>query len=280
MPLAGPASVRSRLFPALLLALALALGVPFLTGSGTAHAGLQADGSFELDVDYVPTPMPSVRRMLELAQAGPDDHVVDLGSGDGRMLITAVLERGVRSAIGVELDPWLVGFANARAASLGVTDRIKFVRGDIFETEFANADVVTMYLLPNLNLRLRPYLLERLTPGTRIVSHSFDMGEWTPDAQDVLFGRGVYLWVVPARVHGEWLIERHHDEPPIRVSFEQSFQHVSGRATREDLELAMSEVELEGERIQFSIDGVDYAGIVERDTIRPLEGLPWIATRQ
>lgn len=278
MPLAGPASFRSALFPSLLLALALVL--PPLAGPGSAHAGLAADGSYELDVDYVPTPMPSVRRMLELAQAGPDDHVVDLGSGDGRILITAVLERGVRSAIGVELDPWLVGFANERAASLGVADRIRFVRGDIFETEFANADVVTMYLLPKLNLRLRPYLLERLTPGTRIVSHSFDMGEWAPDAQDVLFGRGVYLWVVPARVHGEWLIERHNDEPPIRVSFEQAFQNVIGRATREGIELAMSEVELEGERIRFSIDGLDYAGTVEGDTIRPLQGLPWIATRQ
>lgn len=231
----------------------------------------------ELDVDYVPTPMPTVRRMLEMANAGPKDHLVDLGSGDGRILITAARERGVRSAIGIELDPWLVQYATSEAMRAGVSDRVKFIEADLFEVEFANADVVTMYLLPNLNLQLRPYLLARLSPGTRIVSHSFDMGEWQPDAQDVLFTKPVYLWIVPAQVAGTWNVELNREGPPIVLTLKQNFQRIEGQASYNNKPLKVSELELNGRNIRFRIDNDVFEGRVDGRTMQSTGALDWFA---
>ncbi len=163
----------------------------------------------ELDTPYVPTPQPIVDRMLELAQVKPGDTVVDLGSGDGRIMITAAQKYGARG-FGVELDPRLVRRSNDEARRVGVADRVKFLQQDLFKTDFHEANVLTLYLLPDVNMALRPRILAELKPGTRVVSHDYDMGVWRPEAQETLPAPDkavgarkestVYLWIVPAKV--------------------------------------------------------------------------------
>jgi hypothetical protein len=151
------------------------------------------------DVPYVPTPQTVVDAMLELAQVKENDVLYDLGSGDGRIPITAAQKYGTRG-VGVDIDPERIEEANANAQKAGVTDKVKFVQQDLFKTDFSEATVVTLYLLPDINLKLRPKLLQDLKPGTRIVSHSFDMGDWAPQQTIQVAGGGtIYLWVVPER---------------------------------------------------------------------------------
>ena len=148
------------------------------------------------DVHYVPTPEPVVERMLELAAPKPGELVIDLGSGDGRIAITAARKYGVR-AIGIDIDPDRVAEAKANAKAAGVADKVEFRQENLFQTDIAEANVVTLYLLESLNLKLRPRLLAELKPGTRIVSHAFSMGDWTPDRKETVDGRQVYFWTVP-----------------------------------------------------------------------------------
>jgi tRNA G37 N-methylase Trm5 len=155
----------------------------------------------EPDVIYVPTPPEVVERMLALANIDRDDVLYDLGSGDGRIPITAVQDYDIRRAVGIEIDPQRIREANANAKEAGVSDRVRFLNQDLFESNFSDATVVTLYLLPTLNVRLRPQLLSQLEPGTRIVSHEFDMGEWQPERTEQIEANGrmhtVYLWTVP-----------------------------------------------------------------------------------
>jgi SAM-dependent methyltransferase len=148
------------------------------------------------DVVYVPTPEAVVEEMMDLAKVGPGDVVYDLGCGDGRLVIAAA-KRGARKAVGVDIDPERIREARENARSAGVEEKVTFIEGDLFEQDFSDATVVTLYLLPELNLRLRPKILA-LRPGTRIVSHSFDMGDWKPDATVHVMGKTVYAWTVPA----------------------------------------------------------------------------------
>lgn len=148
------------------------------------------------DVVYVPTPPQVVDEMLRLANVQANDLVYDLGSGDGRIVITAAQKRGARG-IGIDINPERIREANANAEKAGVTDRVEFRQQDLFQTDFSDATVVTLYLLPELNVKLRPRLLSQLKPGTRIVSHAFDMGEWKPEQVVEIDGRTVYYWVVP-----------------------------------------------------------------------------------
>ncbi|HEV2763660.1 MAG TPA: class I SAM-dependent methyltransferase [Pyrinomonadaceae bacterium] len=152
------------------------------------------------DVPYVPTPEPVVNEMLSLAKVSKGDVVYDLGCGDGRLVITAVKKFGARKGVGVDIDPVRVRESNENAQKAGVTDRVKFVEQDLFETDFSEATVVTLYLLPDVNLRLRPKLLKELKPGTRIVSHAFDMGDWKPEKVVTVEpgGQTIYFWTVPA----------------------------------------------------------------------------------
>lgn len=150
----------------------------------------------EKDVPYVTTPQRVVERMLELADVSDDDVVYDLGSGDGRFVITAAQQFGAR-AVGVEIDSQLVETARSRARLAGVMDRVEFRRGNLFDTDLSDATVVTLYLEPDLNLRLRPKLLLQLDPGDRVVSHEFDMGAWTPDRTETMNGSSIYLWTIP-----------------------------------------------------------------------------------
>jgi SAM-dependent methyltransferase len=149
------------------------------------------------DVVYVPTPERVVDTMLDLAKIGPGDVVYDLGCGDGRIVVEAA-KRGARKAIGVDIDPERIAEAREKVRAAGVGDRVEIREGDLFEMDFSDATVVTLYLLPDLNLRLRPKLLA-LPPGTRIVSHAFDMGDWTPREVRQVDGKTVYFWTVPAR---------------------------------------------------------------------------------
>ncbi|MEA5516217.1 SAM-dependent methyltransferase [Nodularia sp. UHCC 0506] len=151
------------------------------------------------DVPYVPTPQPVVDAMLEVAKVGKDDLLYDLGSGDGRIVITAAQKYGTKG-VGVEINPELIQEANTNAQTAGVSDRVKFVQQDLFKSDFSEATVVTLYLLPDINLKLRPQLLQQLKPGTRIVSHAFDMGEWEPEQTLDVDGRTIYYWVVPEEV--------------------------------------------------------------------------------
>jgi SAM-dependent methyltransferase len=152
------------------------------------------------EVPYVPTPQVVVERMLEIANVGSNDIVYDLGSGDGRIPITAVRRFNAQRAVGVDINPERVREANENAQQANVTDRVEFREQDLFETDLSGASVVTLYLLPDVNLRLRPKLLRELKPGSRIVSHSFDMGDWEPEKTEQVEGRTIYYWTVPETV--------------------------------------------------------------------------------
>ena len=168
---------------------ALALAVS--TGAATAQ---QAQATRQPDVIYVPTPPEVVEAMLRLAKVTKNDVVYDLGSGDGRIVITAAQKFGARG-VGFDIDPQRISEANANLAQSGVGNRVKFVQADLFEQDLSEATVITLYLLPSLNLKLRPTLW-KLKPGTRIVSHSFDMGDWQPEATENVNGRMIYYWTV------------------------------------------------------------------------------------
>jgi len=183
----GAAVAHSGAVRALILALML-LALP---------AQVAAQG--RADVMYVPTSPRTVAAMLALGEVGPGDVLYDLGSGDGRIPIEAAKRFGIR-AVGVEIDPERLREANANARAAGVTDLVSFRRQDLFRTDVREATVVTLYLLPDLNLRLRPRLLTELRPGARVVSHAFDMGDWTPEkVVDVGDGDRIYLWRIPER---------------------------------------------------------------------------------
>ena len=151
------------------------------------------------EVPFVPTPEDAVEGMLKLAEVKPGDVVYDLGSGDGRIVISAVQNHGAARAVGVDINPVRIQEANDNAQRAGVQDKVEFRQGDLFDADIGDATVVTLYLLPSVNERLKPKLLSELKPGTRIVSHGFDMGDWKPEKTIDEGGRTLYLWVVPER---------------------------------------------------------------------------------
>ncbi|MCS6925332.1 MAG: methyltransferase domain-containing protein [Candidatus Binatia bacterium] len=171
------------------------LHVPWLSVACTPPLPV---GTPPLDVPYIPTPLGVVKRMLQLAGVGPTDVVYDLGAGDGRIVITAARRFGAR-AVGVELDPLRVAEATANARRAGVSERVRFLQQDLLLTDLREATVVTLFLTPALNLRLRPKLWRELRPGARVVSHLYDMGDWKPDRVERVQGRPVYRWTIPAR---------------------------------------------------------------------------------
>lgn len=216
------------------------------------------------DVRYVPTHNDAVHRMLELAAAAPGDRLVDLGSGDGRIVIQAVRDWGVDFATGIEIDSALVQRAREAAEAAGVGERTRFVEQDLFLSDFSDATVVTMYLLESLNLRLKPHVLETLKPGTRIVSHVFGMGEWKPDHALTARGMHVYKWIVPARVAGDWRIETAEGES-FTVRFDQRYQHVEGSYRQDGIDMSMGFAAVDGSRVRFSAHERHFVGEVEGD---------------
>jgi ribosomal protein L11 methylase PrmA len=175
------------------LGYAAALVLALLATGATAQTASPA-----LDVPYVPTPEPVVNAMLKLAQVKRGDVLYDLGSGDGRIVIAAAKRYGVRGT-GVDIDPRRIDEANANARKAGVAGRVRFLNRDLFAIDFSEATVVTLYLLPRINLQLRPKLLAELRPGTRIISHGFDMGDWQPERVVEVGSSTIYLWIVPPR---------------------------------------------------------------------------------
>jgi protein-L-isoaspartate O-methyltransferase len=167
--------------------------------SVVSESSAPADTAVSKDVAYIPTPQWLVDRMLAVADVSEDDVVYDLGSGDGRLVITAAKRHGARG-VGVEIEPELVRTARAKARLAGVSDRVTFRQGDLFETDLHDATVVTLYLRERLNLRLRPKLFRQLDPGDRVVSHRFGMGNWAPDRVVKTGGRTIYRWTIPAQV--------------------------------------------------------------------------------
>jgi predicted O-methyltransferase YrrM len=167
------------------------------TTDPVAPAVAQAPALRSPDVVYVPTPQAVVDRMLAIANVSSKDVLYDLGSGDGRIPITAAQKFGIR-ATGIDINPQRINEANANAKTAGVTDRVRFLNQDLFQSKFSDATVVTLYLLPELNVKLRPQLLSQLKPGTRIVSHAFDMGDWKPDRTEQVGNSTIHFWTVPA----------------------------------------------------------------------------------
>jgi cyclopropane fatty-acyl-phospholipid synthase-like methyltransferase len=175
-----------------ILCLALALSLPM----GWLAAPAAAQFNENLDVPYVPSPQEVVDAMLKLAGVKNTDTVIDLGCGDGRIVVTAVKKFGAKRAIGYDLDPDRIAEANENAKQNGVADKVQFIEKNLFDAEIASASVITLYLLPGVNEKLKPRLLKELKPGTRIVSHSFSMGDWQPVKQEDIGGRRIYLWIV------------------------------------------------------------------------------------
>lgn len=248
-------------------ALALWLGVTPLVAAGQTRADCEREytpqrGQEGKDVVFQPTEDSVLVRMLEMARVTPADKLYDLGSGDGKIPIAAAKRFGA-TAVGIEYDADLVGHARCLAAAEGVQPRVTFVQGDIFATDFSDATVVTLYLLPELNLRLRPALLA-MKPGTRVVSYSFTMGDWEADDHIDSFGDGsAYLWIVPADVGGSWTFRATDAGDSFDVALEQTFQKLRG-----SVGVAQLAGSLRGDRVRFaftrsaapvSVDGTVYA---------------------
>jgi hypothetical protein len=218
------------------------------------HVGQQGK-----DVVWVPTPDEVVERMLVMAQTKPEDFVVDLGAGDGKIAIAAAKKFGARS-MGVEYNPDMVAYAQKNAQAAGVTGRAQIIHGDIFAVDFTQATVLTMYLLPSLNMKLRPQILA-MRPGTRVVTHAFNMEDWEPDESSDVGGRRVYFWVVPASVAGRWAVELSGagGSDKLSLNLEQKFQKIEGVAYLGSVLAGLREPRLSGFRISFAY--VDSRGV-------------------
>ena len=215
---------------------------------------------------FVPTPPDVVERMLTLAKTGRNDYVIDLGSGDGRIVRAAARNFGARG-FGVERDPELVARSQELARRDGVSDKVAFMTQDLFETDLSDATVVTMYLFPEINLKLRPRLLAQLKPGTRVVSHDFDMAQWAPDATAKLYSKEkygatggestIYLWFVPADVAGRWTWRLELGGQPIdyELTATQRFQKVDARLRVGGQSRPVEDMRLQGDRISFTVVG-------------------------
>jgi hypothetical protein len=228
------------------------------------------------DVVWVPTPQPLVDKMLDLAKVTPQDFVVDLGSGDGRTVITAA-KRGAR-AMGIEYNPEMVNLSKRNAETAGVGGKASFLNADLFESDFSQATVVTMFLLPSINLKLRPKILD-MKPGTRIVANTFDMEAWTPDETvtipDCTSWCNALMWIVPAKVGGTWKM------PQGQLMLTQNFQMVSGSLTSGGTTTQITNGRLRGDELTFTAGTTQYVGHVSGNTIegKMAGGGTWRATR-
>lgn len=223
------------------------------------------------EVPYVPTPQVVVDKILSMAKVGPKDYLIDLGSGDGRIVITAAKRLGARG-FGVDWSEQLVDTARKRAATEGVADRAQFFKQDIFETDISKATVITTYLLPDTNLALRPRFLDLLRPGTRIVAHDYDLGDWRPDEKVRIAAPGktvgplkeseVFLWTVPAKVGGSWqgVIGTGAGAKPLRIDLDQRFQDLTVHGTLAGAPITVTAEPVHGERVvlTFTANGSSY----------------------
>jgi SAM-dependent methyltransferase len=263
-----------RVVTVLLAAATFACAAPATAQEYTPTVGQEGK-----DVIWVPTPQALVQKMLDMAQVTSRDIVYDLGSGDGRTVIAAA-KRGAE-AYGVEFNPDMAKLSERNAAKEGVSARAKIINGDIFQTDFSRATVVTLYLLPSLNVKLRPTLLE-MKPGTRVVSHAFSMDDWEPDRTETVEGRTAYLWIVPAPVKGTWRMPGGGE-----LAFIQNYQMLAG-TLRQDGRQSPVKGRLSGDRITFATaeadGGLRFSGRVSGNAMqgtvkRPGGEAKWSATR-
>jgi SAM-dependent methyltransferase len=209
------------------------------------------------DVHFQTTPQKVVEEMLEMAKVTKDDTVYDLGCGDGRFVITAAKKYGARG-VGIDIDPKRVQESHQKAIEAGVTDRVRFIEDDLFTTHINEATVITLYLLQELNLKLRPKLLRELKPGSRIVSYVYDMGDWKPDTMRPLGNSTFYyyVWVIPADVAGvwRWSVPTQKGDRPYTLRLNQNFQEVNGHVTiQEGRRIRIKEAELTGDGLNFAV---------------------------
>lgn len=200
------------------------------------------------DVIWVPTPEGLIDKMLAAAKVNDKDILFDLGAGDGIIAITAARKYGAKS-VGIEYNPDMAQFARRKVAEAGLTDKVKIITGDIFQEDFSSATVVTLYLMPHLNMKLRPILL-KMKPGTRVVSNTFTMGDWEPD--ETVFDQHWkgFFWVVPAQIEGAWVMTG-MEGGPLRLNLSQSFQNIGGTLTRGGQTLALVGAKLRGDEVKF-----------------------------
>jgi precorrin-6B methylase 2 len=262
-----------------LRALALLLCVSMIPASGLTQPAKEYEpqvGQEGKDVVWVPTPQELVEKMLDMAKVTPNDYVIDLGSGDGRTVITAA-KRGAR-AHGIEYNPDMVELSKRNAAKEGISDKATFAKADLFESDFSQATVITMFLLPSINLKLRPKILD-LKPGTRIVSNSFDMEQWKADETATASGCNnwctAYLWIVPAKVGGTWKL------PQGELTLKQTFQMISGTLKSGNVIAPITNGKLNGDEITFTAGEGQYTGRVSGNSIEGTlnSGGSWKATR-
>jgi SAM-dependent methyltransferase len=229
------------------------------------------------DVVWVPTAQTLVDKMLDAAKLTADDYLVDLGSGDGRTVITAA-QRGAK-ALGVEYNPKMVELSKENAKKAGVSERATFLKADLFKTDFSKATVVTLFLLPEINLQLRPVLLD-MKPGTRVVSNTFDMGDWKADEEAVVTEGcssycKAYFWIVPAKVDGAWTTDKGE------LTLKQTYQNFTGTLKNGNVVTPITVGKLKGNDISFTAGGTEYSGTVNGSTIEGTtkSGEKWQAKR-
>jgi len=255
--------VRQSVLPLCLFMIALSA---FAQGQPGSREYIPVERQPGKDVVWLPTAQALVDKMLDLAKVTPEDYVIDLGSGDGRTVIAAA-KRGAR-ALGIEYNPDMVALSKRNAAQEGVTDKAQFIQGDVFESDFTQATVITMFLLPEINLKLRPQILN-LKPGTRIVSNTFTMEEWTAD-ETAAVEEGekckdyctALLWIVPAKVEGRWRL------PQGELTLKQSFQMFSGTLKSGANTVSVKNGKLRGDLINFSVGDANYTGRVTGSTMQ------------
>jgi SAM-dependent methyltransferase len=226
----------------------------------TAHAQTKPEHGDEVyqpsvgqagkDVIWVPTPDALVTRMLTAARVTKDDLVYDLGSGDGKIPIAAAKQFGAK-AVGIEYNPEMAELARRNAKRAGVDNMVNIITGDIFKEDFSKATVVTMYLLPDLNLKLRPIIL-KMKPGTRVASHQFHMGDWDPDEKYSIEFRDAYLWHVPASVEGSWMFKENGSNAEGTLSLVQRYQRIGGTVTMGGKQQPLLGAALQGDKLSFS----------------------------
>jgi SAM-dependent methyltransferase len=233
-----------------IVSLALALASPSAVIAQADEAWRPQRGQTGKDVMWLPTPDELAVRLLEVARVGPNDLVYDLGAGDGKIAIAAAQRHGAR-AVGIEYNAKLAAFAQREVERAGVGDRVRIIQGDLFQTDFSSATVLTLYLLDELNQQLRPRVLS-MKPGTRVVSNSFAMGDWEPD-HVVRVGTQVgYYWLVPANVAGEWIVEGLAETSgPAKLSFVQRYQRLAGTITIDGRTLPLLSPAIEGDRLSL-----------------------------
>jgi len=276
---------RRELLRPLLAAAAVSCGLALVAAASLSQAQTTTDyqpsvGQDGKDVVWVPTSDTVVAAMLDLANVTASDYLIDLGSGDGRTVIAAA-KRGAK-ALGIEYNPDMVELSKRNAAKAEVTDRVSFIKADLFATDFSKATVLTMFLLPDINVRLRPKILD-MKPGVRVVSNTFDMGDWTPDKRvEVPDGCSNYcdplLWIVPAKLQGRWKM------PNGELTLKQTYQMLSGTMKVGNTSTAIKDGKITGEQVAFSVGNTAYTGQVQGNAIEGVSKsaageAKWRATR-